>query len=446
MASTPGQLDSSASRILADSPMSPFQILVVFVSVLLNALDGFDVLAITFAAPGISEDWSISRSALGVVISASLAGMVAGSVLLAPFADRIGRRPTILICLVLMAVGMLLTATASSIMILGLYRVITGVGVGAIIPSITAVSAEFSNEKRRNFAVSAMTIGFPVGGLVGGLISAELVDMSGWRAIFVAGGLLTAAFIPVVWFAVPESIEYLSARGGPNALKKINAILRRMGHETISEVDAPAPEPQSADPRELLGPEYRMTTILLVSAYMLHMLTYYFYAGWLPKILTDAGYETSAAIATSSIMHIGGIVGGMVIGWASHYIGLKRVAVVSMAGTSVMLAVFAAVTDDLSTLRIVATILGVFMFGGIVGLYAFLARAFPARLRVTGCGMAIACGRGGAVLGPILGGVLLDAGLQAATALTVVGLAAAMGAVFLSPIRIRQSEQARAAA
>lgn len=438
MVSTTGQVDTSVSRILADSPMSPFQILVVFVSVLLNALDGFDVLAITFAAPGISEDWSISRSALGVVISASLAGMVAGSVLLAPFADRIGRRPTILICLTLMAGGMLLTATASSILMLSVYRVITGIGIGAIIPAITAVSAEFSNEKRRNFAVSAMTIGFPVGGLIGGMISAELVDLSGWRAIFVAGGLLTAGFIPVVWFAVPESIEYLSARGGPEALTKINAILRRMGHETLAEVDAPAPRPQSADPRELLGPDYRMTTLLLVSAYMLHMLTYYFYAGWLPKILTDAGYETSAAIATSSIMHIGGVVGGMAIGWASHYIGLKRVAVASMAGTSVLLATFAAVTDDLTTLRVVATILGVFMFGGIVGLYAFLARAFPARLRVTGCGFAIACGRGGAVVGPILGGVLLDAGLPAGTALTVVGIAAAIGALFLVPIRLRQ--------
>jgi benzoate transport len=440
MTSTPANPATSVASILADAPMTPFQILVVFVSVLLNALDGFDVLAITFAAPGIAEDWAISRSALGVVISASLAGMVAGSVLLAPFADRIGRRPTVLVCLILMAVGMLLTATASSITMLGIYRVITGVGIGAIIPSITAVSAEFSNEKRRNFAVSAMTIGFPIGGLVGGLISAELVDLSGWRAIFVAGGSITAAFIPLVWFLMPESIEFLSARGGPDSLNKINAILKRMGHAVVSEVDAPAPEPQSADPRELLGPEYRVMTILLIAAYMLHLLTYYFYAGWLPKILTDSGYEMSAAIATSSIMHIGGIIGGMAIGWASHYVGLKRIAIISMAGTSVMLAVFAAVTDDLATLRTVATVLGVFMFGGIVGLYAFLARAFPARLRVTGCGMAIACGRGGAVLGPILGGVLLDAGLQAGTALTVVGVAAALGALFLVPIRLEGTD------
>jgi benzoate transport len=440
MTSTPANPATSVASILADAPMTPFQILVVFVSVLLNALDGFDVLAITFAAPGIAEDWAISRSALGVVISASLAGMVAGSVLLAPFADRIGRRPTVLVCLILMAVGMLLTATASTITMLGIYRVITGVGIGAIIPSITAVSAEFSNEKRRNFAVSAMTIGFPIGGLVGGLISAELVDLSGWRAIFVAGGSITAAFIPLVWFLMPESIEFLSARGGPDSLNKINAILKRMGHAVVSEVDAPAPEPQSADPRELLGPEYRVMTILLIAAYMLHLLTYYFYAGWLPKILTDSGYEMSAAIATSSIMHIGGIIGGMAIGWASHYVGLKRIAIISMAGTSVMLAVFAAVTDDLATLRTVATVLGVFMFGGIVGLYAFLARAFPARLRVTGCGMAIACGRGGAVLGPILGGVLLDAGLQAGTALTVVGVAAALGALFLVPIRLEGTD------
>lgn len=443
MTSAAGNLERKVSTVLADAPMGRVQILVVFVSVLLNALDGFDVLAITFAAPGISDDWSISRSALGVVIAASLAGMVAGSVLLAPLADRAGRRPTILVCLVLMAIGMLLTSTASSIVMLGIFRVITGIGIGGIIPSITAVAAEFSNEKRRNFAVSAMTIGFPIGGLAGGLLSAELVDIGGWRSIFIAGGLLTAAFIPVVWFVLPESIEFLSARGGPDAVNKINTILLRMGHAPVAAAGPPAAR-QSTDPRELLGVEYRATTVLLVSAYLLHMLTYYFYAGWLPKILTDSGYDTSAAIATSSIMHVGGIFGGMAIGWLSHRVGLKRIAIVSMAATSVLLATFAAVTGDLSTLRLVAVVLGIFMFGGIVGLYAFLARAFPARLRVTGCGLAIACGRGGAVIGPILGGVLLDAGLKAGVVLTVIGFAAAIGALFLVPIRLTSADESHA--
>jgi len=116
------------------------------------------------------------------------------------------------------------------------------------------------------------------------------------------------------------------------------------------------------------------------------------------------------------------------------------IAVGSMIGTSVMLAVFAVSTGEIMTIRMAAFTLGIFMFGGIVGLYAFLARAFPARLRVTGCGLAIACGRGGSIAGPVLGGVLLDLGVSAETALITVGVAAAIGAMFLSPIKLLPEE------
>jgi benzoate transport len=418
--------------------MGALQILIVILLVLLNALDGFDVLAITFAAPGISEDWEISLSALGVVIAASVIGMAVGSVFLAPMADRIGRRPTILICLCIMAVGMLLTATADSIAMLSAWRIFTGVGIGGMIPAITAASAEFSNNKRRDLAVSAMTIGYPLGGLIGGFMSAGLVDYGGWRAIFVAGGLATAAFIPIVWLALPESLEFLAARGGSNALSKINVILNRLGHPSVEEARAGVMQKQSADPRALFGPDLRMLTFLLVSAYFLHIMAFYFFTGWLPKIMTDAGYATSVAIATSAITSTGGVLGGIFIGLTSPYIGLKRLAVTSMAGTSVMMAVFAMSTGNLNTLRIAAFVLGIFMMGGIVGLYAFLARAFPARLRVTGCGLAIAMGRAGGIVGPILGGVLLDLGLRAGSVLTVIGITAAVGALFLLPVRLRE--------
>lgn len=440
MATATENTSRGVSNALAHEPMGGFQVMVVLISILLNALDGFDVLAITFAAPGISEDWAISRSALGVVISSGLAGMAAGSIVLSPIADRFGRRPTIIICLLLMTVGMFLTATASSITMLCVYRIVTGLGIGGLIPSITAVSAEFSNEKRRDLAVSAMTIGFPIGGLLGSYLSAELIDMGGWRAIFHAGGFITAAFLPLVWFGVPESLEFLATKGGAASLGKINAILKRMGHKPVPEAHAAAPAQKSADPRELFGPEFRVLTLLLISAYFLHIMTFYFYSGWLPKILTDAGFTTSTALNTAAIMNIGGIIGGVAIGWVTPYFGLKRLAVISMAGTSVTMALFALVTTDLPLQRIVAFILGVFMFGGIVGLYAFLARAFPARLRVTGCGLAIAIGRGGGIIGPVLGGVLLDAGLRAGSVLMVVGVAAAFGAVFLLPTRIAEAK------
>ena len=84
-------------RALIDqAPMSRFQWGVVATMVGLNALDGFDVLSISFASPGIAADWGIDRAQLGIVLSMELVGMAIGSLFLGGIADRIGRRATIL--------------------------------------------------------------------------------------------------------------------------------------------------------------------------------------------------------------------------------------------------------------------------------------------------------------------------------------------------------------
>lgn len=412
------------------------QVLVVGLCVLLNALDGFDVLAVTFAAPGIAADWAISRTALGAVISAGLAGMAAGSLILAPLADRWGRRPLILFCLATMAAGMVLTATAGSIAMLSLWRIVTGLGIGGMIASINAMASEFANEKRRDLAVSLMTIGYPIGGMLGGLASAALIGSAGWRAIFVFGGIATALCVPLIWFGMPESLEFLGGRRGPGALAGYNKVLARLGHPTVGALPGPASQRAGARFRDLLAPSYFGLTAMLVAAYFLHIMTFYFFSGWLPKLMTDKGFAVSDAIVTSSIMSIGGIIGGTAMGWMSPAVGLKRLLLGSLVATSVLMGVFGLMPPMLGAMRVVAFFLGIGIFSGIVGLYSFLARAFPTYLRATGSGLAIGLGRGGAVLGPILGGVLLDAGFNSGSVLTVIGLAAALAALVLLPVKL----------
>ena len=165
--------------------MSALQILVVAITVALNALDGFDVLSISFASPGIAQEWGIDRAALGIVLSMELIGMAIGSILLGGVADKIGRRPTILGCLVVMAGGMLAATTASGLVGLSAWRVVTGLGIGGMLAAINAVAAEFSNRRRRHLSVSLMSIGYPLGAVVGGMVAARLLQ--GTR---LAGGLL----------------------------------------------------------------------------------------------------------------------------------------------------------------------------------------------------------------------------------------------------------------
>src|SRR5580692_4532241 len=197
---------------ISAAPMSVLQIVAVAITIGLNALDGFDVLSIAFASPGISKEWHVIPKALGFVLSMELIGMAIGSIFLGGVADKIGRRPTILGCLAAMTVGMFMATTAHGTVDLSLWRVLTGVGIGGVLASINAVAAEFSSARRKNLSVSIMAIGYPIGGVLGGKVVAQLLTHGDWRVVFYFGAAVTAIFIPLVLLFVPESVHWLTQK------------------------------------------------------------------------------------------------------------------------------------------------------------------------------------------------------------------------------------------
>ena len=419
------------ARLLGARPMSMPQILAVAMAVALNALDGFDVLAITFAAPGIAKAWGIGPASLGAALSAGLAGMTLGSFMLSPLGDRFGRRPLILGSLVLMTIGMALTATATGIVTLCMWRVLTGFGIGGMLATINAVAAEFSNERRRDLSVAVMTVGLPIGGLIGGFAVADLVVPYGWQSVFVLGASVSGLFLPLAWFFLPESLEFLSRQGTPEARARIDAALARMGHPPlVGELPSVAAVVRGGNVAALLGKRFRRVTLVLVGAYFFHIVTFYFFSGWLPKVMTDLGFSQPDAIRTSAIMSLGGVIGGSLLGWAAPRLGLLRLLVGAMVGTSISFLAFGT-TSGLVTLQTIAFFAGVCVYGGIVGLYALLARGFPPELRVTGTGVAVGVGRGGAILAPTIGGVLIAGGLSIPLAIAIVGASSLVAAGLL---------------
>src|SRR5271154_1715887 len=176
--------DKSPKDIIDLGAMSAGQWLAVLVTVGLNALDGFDVLSISFASPGIAKDWGLNQATLGWVLSMELVGMALGSVLLGGVADKIGRRPTILGCLLAMSVGMFGASHASGVSTLLAWRLLTGLGIGGMLASINAAVAELSSERRRSVAVSLMVVGYPVGGVIGGMVVQKLLGGGTWHDVF----------------------------------------------------------------------------------------------------------------------------------------------------------------------------------------------------------------------------------------------------------------------
>ncbi|PQA86953.1 MFS transporter [Hyphococcus luteus] len=413
-------------EILAQSPMGVFQIVAVGMCVLLNALDGFDVLSISFAAPGIAEEWGVQRGALGIVLSMELIGMAVGSVFLGGVADVVGRRPTILACLGVMGVGMALASTANGIAILSAYRFATGLGIGGVLAATNAMVAEYSNAKRKGLSVTIMAAGYPIGAIIGGTIASVLLAYFDWRAVFIFGAGTTFFFIPFIWFLLPESIEFLAQKRPAGALEKINATLKRMGHETVSALPVITEASKKIGVGRLFGPELIRTTALLTFAYFAHIMTFYFYLKWIPKIVVDMGFAPSLAGSVLVWANVGGATGAIVLGLLTLRFGMKGLVIGAMLFGGALVTLFGQASADLAQLSLIACVAGFFTNAAIVGLYAIFALAFPTEVRAGGTGFVIGVGRGGAALGPIIAGFLFESGFS----LELVAVFMAMGSIF----------------
>jgi len=399
-------------QIIADSPMSVLQIVVIGLTIALNALDGFDVMAISFASPGIAAEWHIDRAALGIVLSMELIGMALGSLLLGRVADAIGRRPTILACVTVMSVGMYMASTATGVVDLSAWRVFTGLGIGGVLATINAVAAEFSNAKNRNLNVSLMSIGYPVGAVLGGLVAAQLLKSGDWRPVFLFGSAVTACLLPLVWFFVPEAVSWLANKQPKDALAKINATMTRMGHDTVDALPVLGEDPsgRKVGTDTIFSPHMIRTTIIVAAAYFFHITTFYYILKWVPKIVVDMGFAASAAAGVLVWANVGGALGGAVVGFLANRFSLKAVTITVLVASTVMVNVFGRGYTDLATLSLVCACAGFFTNGAINGLYATFAQVFPSHMRASGTGFGIGIGRGGSVLAPIIAGFLFQAG------------------------------------
>jgi len=423
---------SDPREVIAALPLTAFQLGIIGVLFGLNALDGFDVLAIAFAAPGISRDWAVSPAALGAVISLGLFATGFGSLFVAPFADKVGRRPMILCSLAAMAFGMWVCAMAKGLGTLSAGRLVTGIGVGALVPCLSALSAEYANRRYRDFAVMAMAVGFPFGGFVGGALSAWLLHHFNWNSIFIAGSLATGTMMLVPLFFVPESMEHLILKPSARSLQRVNDILRRLRQPPIASLPATGPQAaRRAGVDFFMRPSLFLLALVITLVYGLHNATLYYALNWIPKIVVDLGLPQSRAATVAAWCSGGGIVGALGIAVLSARFNVAALTVVLLFGAAGLLFAFARAPADMMLLIAAAAALGVFLYGAQASLYALMTRSFPVHVRATGVGFVTGIGRLGGVISPLVSGHLLGAGLHYAQVSTVMALGSLIGAAIL---------------
>ena len=419
------------------SQVSPLQYLVFAVCFLMNALDGMDVLVISYAAPVLAQEWAIAPASLGVVFSAGLLGMTAGAMFIAPYADLIGRRKMILLSVLLTGGGVFATSVAESLFVLTLLRFVSGLGIGAMLASVATMAAEFAPNRQRNLILGTVLAGYPIGATLFGLVAAEIIPQFGWRSIFVAAGITTLITFPIVWFLLPESLTFLLRTKPVDGLAKVNSILKRMGHSEVTELPQAEGQIQARGVSSLFGEDLTRSTTLLWSAFFMCFAALYFLTSWIPKLASEAGLALELAIYAGAIFNFGAVIGIATSGYLSQLLGLRRTIAMFLMLAAAVMAAFGFASESVLILILFAFI-GFFVQGGFVGLYAVAARLYVTEVRTTGIGWAIGAGRTGAIVGPYIGGLLIAAGLGIAANFRWFALTLILAGVFTLMIRSKR--------
>ncbi|GGG69746.1 major facilitator superfamily permease [Kocuria dechangensis] len=423
------------------SKMSSYQWLIIGVATFLNALDGYDVLAMAFTATSVTQEFGLSGAQLGWLLSAGLIGMAVGSLVLGPFADRYGRRNILVLALAVNALGLFLSTTAGSAFELGLWRVVTGLGVGGILASATVLTSEYANARRRGMAVSIFTAGYGVGATLGGMGATQLIPAFGWRSVFLTGGLLTLVAIALVLAVLPESVDYLRTRRPENAVAKLNRIARRIGLDGDVEL-GPAPVStgkEQSSVGQLLNSRYRTASILLWISFFVIMFGFYFANSWTPRLLVESGMTEQQGIIGGLMLTMGGTFGSLLYGVLTTRWDARLTLIVFTLLSAVTLVLFITTTSIPALAFSSGVVVGMLINGCIAGLYTVAPMTYEPGIRTTGVGWGIGVGRAGAILAPIVVGALLDSGWSPTQ--LYIGVAVVVALAALALLRLRPYEE-----
>lgn len=410
-------------------PMSAYQWLVVGLCGLLNALDGYDVLSMAFTGSAVSQEFGLTGSKLGVLLSAGLVGMAVGSLVIGPLADRYGRRPLLIVSLIINGVGMGLSSMVSSHWELAAYRVLTGIGVGGILACTAVIASEYANNKRRGIAISVFTAGYGVGATLGGLGAAQLIPMFGWRSVFLVGAICTVVVLGLVIALLPESVDYLATGRHPRSAQIAASVARKLGIDDAPALPTVTQSTQKQSPGGVLSTRYRSQSLLLWASWFVVMFGFYFANTWTPALLVESGMTQQQGILGGIMLTVGGTFGALLYGTLTSRWSEKAVLIVFVILQSAALVLFITTTSVPAVAFSAGVVVGMLVNGCIAGMYTLSPMTYEPALRATGVGWGIGVGRVGAILAPLTVGALLDRGWSPVllyVAVAAVGLLAAV--------------------
>jgi AAHS family 4-hydroxybenzoate transporter-like MFS transporter len=412
------QLD--LDTLIDSSRVGSFQRVVIALCAIMVMIDGFDTQVIGMVAPAMATSWHIAPPAFGIVFATGLFGGLIGVLALGTAADQLGRKRVLIGAILLFAGVSLLTPLTTSLPALVAVRFVAGLGMGGALPGLIAVTSEYLPKASRTNVTALMYCGFPLGSVLAGIVSAQMLPRFGWPSVFYVGSIIPLALLPLFAWWVPESAHFLAARGEREPVERILARIGcagrwngRLGH---------APEVHRSPVAGLFAQGRAIGTVLLWVTLFLSLLLTVFLVSWLPLVAHTAGIDIKQSVLAVSALNIGGIIGCYAIGKLCKRYGAVKPIALGYGLGSVGIALLGYTGHSGTGLLVTAFAAGTFTVGAQMCAIGMAASFYDTALRSTGVGWSLGFGRLGAVVGPALGGVLIAAGLSTQSLFLVAGL------------------------
>jgi len=412
---------------------SGFQWLIFALCFCIVLLDGFDTAAIGYIAPSLISEWGLPKPALAPVLSAALFGLAGGALCAGPLSDRFGRKPVLITSVLLFGIACLASSQSGDLTSLTVFRLITGLGLGAAMPNAVTLMSEFCPDGRRATLTNAMFCGFPLGAAFGGFLAAWMIPLWGWRSVLLLGGIAPLVLTALMIFVLPESIRYMVAK--QQMLEKIRSVLMRISPKAADATSfAMTEHAVAAEGRTGVGlvisAPYAVGSVMLWIAYFMGLVIFYALINWMPVLFKDAGMDPRTATLISALFPLGGV-GAVFFGWLMDRYNANWIIAIGYTLTALTVFAIGQAVGSLGLLILAVFAAGTLMNAAQSSMPALAAAFYPTQGRATGIAWMLGIGRFGGIAGSYLVAELTGLELGFAGIFTIVAIAGLIAALAL---------------
>ena len=417
-----------------------FHWIVLIWCTLIIIFDGYDLAVAGAALPSIMKEMGVSPTNAGFMMSSALFGMMFGAIFLGTMADKVGRRWTIAICIALFSIFTAAAGLTHEPISFSVMRFLAGLGIGGVLPNVVAHMAEYSPRKIRSTMVTLMFSGYAVGGMLAAVLGKGLIADYGWQAVFFAAAA-PLVLVPFMMMSLPESATYLIKKGRHEELKKIahriepSYVAQQGDHFALPASDN---KDQSVSLGRLFQDGRGFSTIMFWIAFFMCLFMVYALSSWLAKLMANAGYSLGSALTFVLVLNFGAMIGAIGGGWLADRFNIKVVQIVFYALAAISITSLG-YKLPLPLLYVMVGLAGASTIGTQIVTYAYVGQFYPYDVRSTGIGWASGVGRAGAILAPIVIGILVAMELPLQMNFLAIALPAVVAALAIAFINPKKS-------